>query len=270
MMENKSISADKVKLRRLAEKAIKETADDNDDLSGKSPEEMSSLIHELRVHQIELEMQNEELRRMHAELENSRDRYSQLYDFAPIGYCTVSEKGMILEANLTAATLLGIERSTLVKSPLSRFILNKDQDVYYRHRKLLFETGEPQACELRMVRTDIAFWVRLASIVSQKADREPICRLVMSDITECKRVEAEKEQLISELTSALGQIKKLRGFLPICSYCKKIRDDKGYWNQIESYLDEHSDAEFSHSICPECAKKYFPDMDIYDEDETQQ
>ena len=63
---------------------------------------------------------------------------------------------------------------------------------------------------------------------------------------------------------ALSKIKTLSGLLPICSHCKKIRDDKGYWNQIESYIHKHSDAEFSHSICPECAKKYYPDMDLYE------
>jgi len=81
--------------------------------------------------------------------------------------------------------------------------------------------------------------------------------------------ERERDQLIIKLQEAMAKIKTLSGLLPICMHCKKIRDDKGYWNQIESYLHEHSDAEFSHSICQECAKKYYPDMDIYDEDENQ-
>lgn len=78
------------------------------------------------------------------------------------------------------------------------------------------------------------------------------------------------EQLNRDLQKALNELKTLRGIIPICSHCKKIRDDKGYWNQIEAYLEEFSDAEFSHSICPKCAKKYYPDMDIYDEYETKQ
>ena len=82
------------------------------------------------------------------------------------------------------------------------------------------------------------------------------------------RIEAEqdKEEIIQNLQLALAKVKTLSGLLPICSHCKKIRDDKGYWNQIESYIHDHSEAEFSHSICQECAKKYYPDMDIYDED----
>ena len=69
----------------------------------------------------------------------------------------------------------------------------------------------------------------------------------------------------NDLKKALADVKKLSGLLPICSYCKKNRDDKGYWTQIESYIHEHSEAEFSHGICQECAKKYYPDMDIYDD-----
>ena len=83
------------------------------------------------------------------------------------------------------------------------------------------------------------------------------------DITARKQVEEEREKLIEALQKALSEVKTLRGFLPICSYCKKIRDDKGYWSQIESYIHKHTDTEFSHGICPECAQKYFPDMDLY-------
>jgi PAS domain S-box-containing protein len=117
-----------------------------------SPEEIRRMLHELRVHQIELEMQNEELRRAQAELDASRERYFDLYDLAPVGYCTLSEKGLILETNLTAATLLNVTRSEMVNKPITRFILKEDQDIYYRHRKHVFETAEPQTVELRMVK----------------------------------------------------------------------------------------------------------------------
>ena len=72
--------------------------------------------------------------------------------------------------------------------------------------------------------------------------------------------EIEKEKLILELEDALSRVKKLGGLLPICAHCKKIRDDRGYWNQLESYISTHSEADFSHSICPECAKKYYPEI----------
>jgi len=75
----------------------------------------------------------------------------------------------------------------------------------------------------------------------------------------------KRKKVIRDLEKALSDVKKLSGLLPICSHCKKIRDGKGYWNQIEAYIRDHSDAEFSHGICQECAKKHYPDLDIYDE-----
>ena len=81
------------------------------------------------------------------------------------------------------------------------------------------------------------------------------------DITQRVNSENEKENLILKLQEALAQVKKLSGFLPICSSCKKIRDDEGYWNQIEAYISEHSEAEFSHGLCPDCMKKWYPDWD---------
>src|SRR5450631_383838 len=125
-------------------------------------------LHELRVHQIELEMQNEELRRTQEELESSRARYFDLYDLAPVGYFTLSEQGLILEANLTGAKLLGVARGALVKQPLSRFVLREDQDIYYLHRKALLETDAPQAWELRMLKKDAApFWVRVEATMAR-------------------------------------------------------------------------------------------------------
>lgn len=76
-------------------------------------------------------------------------------------------------------------------------------------------------------------------------------------------VERERDRLICELQEALSQVKQLSGLLPICSHCKKVRDDMGYWNQIDVYIEEHSNVDISHSVCPECAVKYYPDMDLY-------
>ena len=90
-----------------------------------------------------------------------------------------------------------------------------------------------------------------------------LCSIV-HDIFERKRIEFERENLIRKLQSALSEVKTLRGFLPICASCKKIRDDKGYWNLIEAYISAHSDARFSHGLCPDCARKLYPDLDIDD------
>ena len=169
-------------LRRQAEEKAK--GQEAEIWESLSPEEARRAPHELRVHQIELEMQNEELRRAQAELEASRARYIDLYDLAPVGYFTLSERGLILEPNLTAAGLLGVARGALVKQPLTRFVVREDQDIYYRHRKLLFETGAPQVYEFRMLRADTApFWARVEATAAQNADGAPVCRAVMSNIT---------------------------------------------------------------------------------------
>ncbi|MBA4348910.1 MAG: hypothetical protein C0415_02840 [Thermodesulfovibrio sp.] len=81
------------------------------------------------------------------------------------------------------------------------------------------------------------------------------------DITKRKRAEAELENLISELKDALANVKTLSGLLPICASCKKIRNDKGYWDHLETYISEHSEAEFSHGLCPDCVKKAYEELD---------
>jgi PAS domain S-box-containing protein len=128
------------------------------------------VLHELRVHQIELEMQNEELRQTQEELETAHAKYFDLYNMAPVGYFTISAEGLILEANLTAANLLGAEKGRLVNQPFTRFITTGDQDVYYLFRKKPFETGKPQTCELRMAHTDGSrFWVRIEATAARDA-----------------------------------------------------------------------------------------------------
>ena len=194
---------DAVELRRRAEEKV--GADEAKAQETLSPEETQRTLHELRVHQIELEMQNEELRRTQVELDTARARYFDLYDLAPVGYCTVSEKGLILEANLTVATLLDVARGALVKQPLARFILAEDQDIYYRHRKRLFETGEPQTCEFRMLRADAApFWARLDATAAQDAAGGPVCRVTLSDITEQRMLYEELAQ--HQRIQAVGQL----------------------------------------------------------------
>jgi PAS domain S-box-containing protein len=160
-----------------------------------SPEATRQLVYELRVHQIELEMQNEELRESQEALDVIRTRYFDLYDLAPIGYCTISERGLIMQANLTAASLLGTTRSALVKQPLTRFICKEDEDSYYLYRKKLLDSGEPSSCELRMVRHDATqIWVHLAATVAHDANGALELRAVLSDITERKQLDAKMSE----------------------------------------------------------------------------
>lgn len=103
------------------------------------------------------------------------------------------------------------------------------------------------------------------AILKKMAEIERELSSAQREIERRKVAEQERDALIAELQKALSEVKKLQGFLPICSQCKKIRDDKGYWNQIESYIREHSDVKFTHSICPECANKLYPDLDLNQE-----
>lgn len=149
-------------------------------LESLSPEESRLMLHELHVHQIELEMQNDELRKAQVDLTAAQARYFDLYDLAPVGYCTLSKGGQILQANLTAASLLGVARGALVKQLLTRFILKEDQDIYYLRRKEFFESTEPQSCELRMVKEDgTQFWAHLAAKASQEASGAPVLRIAI-------------------------------------------------------------------------------------------
>jgi len=178
-------------LRERAEEIVRENAiSSQEGQEPLSPQETRQTLHELRVHQIELEMQTEELRRTQMELESARARYFDLYDLAPVGYCTISEKGQIKEVNLTAANLLDVTRSALVRQPFTAFIQKEDRDIYYMHSKPLFETGAPQVYELRMVKKDAApFWARLEATREQDADGTMLCRVTVSDITERKHAE---------------------------------------------------------------------------------
>src|SRR5215831_15726106 len=152
-------------LRRRAEEKLRTEPAELERIGSQS-QEVKELLHELQVHQIELELQNEELRRAQLELAASHERYFDLYDLAPVGYLTINETGLIQEANLTAANLLGVERSRLIKQPAARFIIKDDQNIYYRHRKEVLETRKPQVADLRMIRKGNPFWTRLESTLT--------------------------------------------------------------------------------------------------------
>ncbi|MEI7538488.1 MAG: PAS domain S-box protein, partial [Comamonadaceae bacterium] len=156
-----------------------------------SPAQAIETLHELRVHKIELEMQLEELSRTQSELDISRTRYMDFYDLAPVGYCTLSSKGLISEVNLTTTTLLNVPRSQLIKQPISRFILKEDHTTYYQFRHEVRNTHKSLSCELRLLKREGApFWVHLLATAVQYHDGGSELRIVLTDITERKKVEA--------------------------------------------------------------------------------
>ncbi len=114
----------------------------------------NQLIHELQVHQIELEMQNEELRQSQLELDESRTKYLDLFEFAPVGYFTLNEDGLILEANLTSTNLLAVEKRNLINRRLSHFITADTEDVFHLHYREVLRTKSKHTCELKLKRAD--------------------------------------------------------------------------------------------------------------------
>lgn len=143
-------------------------------------------LHELLVHQVELEMQNEELRRLQASIDVERARYFELFELAPVGYITLDDHNIILEANLTAAHLLAMPREQLAKLPLGRVILPDDQDIFYLTRKKLLAEGAAQTCELRLLKSDGSFfWARFEVIpAARDGDHGDFCRISITDITD--------------------------------------------------------------------------------------
>ena len=190
------------------------------------PEELAAAVHELRVHQIELEMQNEELHRAQFELEAQRAKYFELFDVAPVGYVTISDEGIVGDANLTAAHLLGVERQRLVDKPFSAFVLAADRDAYYRRLASLKQTGEPQTCEVRLRRAGGKatagaapghFWARLEGRLQRAADGETVAyRVNFSDVDaqvaateEIRRLNEDLEERVLARTAELAESEQL-------------------------------------------------------------
>ena len=187
-------------LRRQAEElALRHAAPVSTDPESSLPTWCVELLHELRVHQIELEMQNEELRLAQTRLDEARARYLDLYELAPLGYFTLDEFGVILEANLYAASRLGVSRVALVRQPFNRFIPKEDQDSFYLHRRKLSEIGSAESWDLCMVRQDgTPFWAHLDAAAAWEAEGPPVLRVTMGDISMQKFAEDQQRRLEAE------------------------------------------------------------------------
>lgn len=182
-------------------------------------EDLGAIILDLQTHQIELEMQNEELRRAQDELAASRDRYSDLYDSAPVGYVTISQKGLILEANLTLARMLDVERRALVNQPLSSFIIPDDQDVLYQHQRVMLESGRHDTCCLRVRRREAGpLWVEMNSIRMESGDEGGRrLQITIMDITDRRLLEQKVIHL--ERMRATGELAV--GWVTISTICSQ-------------------------------------------------
>lgn len=176
-----------------------------------SPEVIHRIKHELSVNRIELEMQNEELLRTQSELDAARARYFDLYELAPVGYCTIGEQGLILEVNLTLGMLLGVPQRLLVGQPVYRYIDEADRDIYYLLMRKIADKGEAQSAELRLMKNDGGlFWAAVTANSVQDAACASMHRIVFNDISARKSAEGllveKQRQLQGMVDSAMDAI----------------------------------------------------------------
>jgi PAS domain S-box-containing protein len=202
-----------------------------------------------------------ERKRAEEALRDSEGRFRAIFDNANDGILLADEETKkFYTSNNTACQMLGYSLEEIKKLGVPD--IHPKEDLPY-----VIEQFEKQVRREIAVAKDLPVKRKDGSIFYADVNTSLIILAgrtyllgIFRDVTEHKRAEEEREKLIHELQDALGKIKTLSGLLPICASCKKIRDDKGYWNQIEAYIGDHSEAEFTHSICPECMKKLYPDF----------
>lgn len=210
---------------------------------------------ELELKIKKLEKQADERNRVEGALRESEERLKTVLDTVQAGIVVIDPKThIIVGANTAAGKMFGAPREQILRNVCHKYIC----------------TAEKGRCPI----TDLGQNFVNAEVVLLTAggNEVPILKTVVSvtlagqehllesfvDITDRKQAEKERERLIGELQEALAKVKTLSGLLPICASCKRIRNDQGYWQQIEAYIRDHSEAEFSHSVCPECAKELYP------------
>jgi len=155
-----------------------------------SPEELRQALSDLHKRHLALEAQNKELRQAQAALEASQARYVSLYEQAPVGYATLNEQGIILEANHTFAALLGVAKENLAARPFAQFIHPAHHNIFHGQLQQIFADGTPRNSELQLKRAaDDFFWVQLEATAAQETDGTPVCRITISDVTARKRAE---------------------------------------------------------------------------------
>ncbi len=195
------------------------------------------------------------------QLRQAEVRYSLLFSSVPVALYRATPSGRILDANPALVEMLRYpDRSSLLGVGLADLYLNPGD--YESWQQLMKKYGVVHKWEARLRNFHgQPCWAQN----SARAIREPrSARMIyegsLENTNERKEAEDERERLISELQDALAKVKTLGGLLPICASCKKIRDDNGYWKQIEEFIQTHSDAEFTHSFCPECVKNLYPEV----------
>jgi PAS domain S-box-containing protein len=192
----------------------------------------------------------------------SEERFRQVFEDGPLGMVLAAPDFRILKANKTICRMLGFAETELVGRSVETFTHPEDR------QKTQELSGQLMRCEIPLFRLEKrclkkdgeALWTNLTTTAMRNHKGEVLYALCMiEDISNRKVAEEEKERLIRELKDAMARVKTLSGLLPMCAWCRNVRDDKGYWKKVEKYIEEHSDATFTHGICPECLKKHDPE-----------
>ena len=175
--------------------------------------DVKHLIEDFQIHQVELEIQNEDLRKIQLELKAARDKYSDLYDFAPVGYLSVDKNLLVIEANLTCCNQLGVERRKLMKRGLSHYIAKDYQGEYYKAVRMSIENKERQTCEIELVKDNgPSFYAQLEYVPIEDADGNcKQIRITITDITDSKNAEKAKEELQLQQAQKVESISTLAG-----------------------------------------------------------
>ena len=186
-----------------------------------------------------------------------------IFATSPDGILVTDSNGYIIKANQAFLDLTGYTEGEIIgRHPETLYPSDFDPETVPAHIAKVFQDGFLRNYETRRRRKDgtiidVELSISLLSDADGKFKGMVSC---VRDITERKFMEQQREQLVRDLQEALAKVKTLRGLVPICASCKRVRTDQGYWQQIESFIHEHSEAEFSHGICPECMEKLYPEL----------
>lgn len=199
-------------------------------------------------------------KRLLLEVKTQEEKFFKAFHSSPYAITlTRLSDGQISEVNDGFINITGYHYSELVgKTTVDLQLWEKEEDRLVAVNELS-KNGRVQEWEFKFRKKSQEIITGLFSAQIIQIDNQPFVLSSINDITERKRAEVKQEKLIGELQEALVRVKQLSGLLPICASCKKIRDDNGYWKQIEAYIRDHSEAEFSHGICPECAEELYPE-----------
>jgi PAS domain S-box-containing protein len=198
-----------------------------------------------------------------AALEESERKFRTVADFAYAWEYWLGPEGEMQYVSPSVKELTGHAQEQFMRDPefIQQLIIEDDRETFHHHLEM---SRQNAACvadfRIRTATGEIRWLHHICRSVYDRNGKNLGRRSSNYDITDEKGAKLKNDELIEELREALDKVKILSGFLPICASCKKIRDDQGYWNQIESYLTRHSEAVFSHSICPDCAHRLYPDI----------